>query len=173
MSGVVVKVPCAPQPLACILRAGMTSRSKCASFSSSQMSWSRAGPRRPAVRIFVLSGTGAPVALVKRSGFDTMNSRFQKFCIAKRDFLALPLRTADDTAEVHALELCILVRQYVCLHIAECRLGLVLDAVVKGLDDVFFEALGARIRCDDRFAIGAGEFRVGDSENIHLDTVGQ
>jgi hypothetical protein len=31
--------------------------------------------------------------------------------------------------------------------------------------------LDARIRGDDRFAIGVGEFRVGDSENIHLDTV--
>src|SRR6202011_4319470 len=80
MSWVVVKVPCAPQPLACILRSGMTSRSKCARFSISQMSWSRAGPRRPAVKIFVLSGTGAPVALVKCSGFDIMNSQFQKFC---------------------------------------------------------------------------------------------
>src|SRR5260221_1599665 len=32
-----------PQPLACILRSGMTSQSKYASFSISQMSWSRAG----------------------------------------------------------------------------------------------------------------------------------
>ena len=47
-----------------------------------------------------------------------------------------------------------------------------LDAVVKGLDDVFFKVLGARIRGDDRLAISVGEFRVGDSENIHLDTVG-
>jgi hypothetical protein len=38
----------------------------------------------------VLSGTGAPVALVKRSGFDIMNSHFQKFCIAKLLFGNLP-----------------------------------------------------------------------------------
>src|SRR6266700_2194827 len=94
-------------------------------------------------------------------------------CWRAMDFLALPVRTADDTAEVHALELWILVRQHICLHIAECRLRLVLDAVVKGLDDVFFKVLGAWIRGDDRFAISVGEFRVGDSENIHLDTVGQ
>jgi hypothetical protein len=31
-----------------------------------------------------LSGTGEPVALVKRSGFDMMNSHFQKFCIVAR-----------------------------------------------------------------------------------------
>src|ERR1700738_2007634 len=90
-----------------------------------------------------------------------------------KNFLALPLRTADDTAEVHAPELWILVRQYICLHVAECSLRLVLDAVVKGLDDIFFKVLGARIRSDDRFAISVGEFRVGDSENIHLDTVSQ
>ena len=58
-----------------------------------------------------------------------------------RNFSALPLRTADDTAEVHALEPWILVRQYICLHIAECRLRLVLDAFVKGLDTVLFEVL--------------------------------
>src|SRR5438105_13630732 len=110
----------------------MTSRSKCASFSISQMSWSKAGPRRPAVNIFVLSATGAPVALVKRSGFDMMNSRFQdsvlrmQVCSAKA-FLALPLRTTDDAAEVHALKSRILVRQHICLHIAECRLRLALD----------------------------------------------
>ena len=74
-----------PRVEACILRSGMTSRSKCASFSISQMSWSRAGPRRPAVIIFVLSGTGAPVALVKRSGFDIMNSQFPGFCYCKLD----------------------------------------------------------------------------------------
>jgi hypothetical protein len=90
-----------------------------------------------------------------------------------RDFLALPLRGADDTAEVHALEPWILVRQDICLHIAEGRLRLLLDAIVKGLDDVFFKVLGARIRGDDRFTVSVGEFRVGDSENIHLDTVGQ
>src|ERR1700730_3649907 len=79
-----------PQPLACILRSGMTSRSKCASFSISQMSWSRAGPRRPAVKIFVLSGTGAPVALVKRSVFDIMNSHFLvRKCYAQNGWLLL------------------------------------------------------------------------------------
>jgi len=67
------------------------------------------------------------------------------------------------TLQSSRLEFWILVRQYICLHIAECRLRLVLDAVVKGLDDVFFKVLGARIRGDDRFAISVGEFRVGAS----------
>ena len=37
---------------------------KCAIFSMSQISWSNAGPRGPAVMMLVLSNTGAPVALV-------------------------------------------------------------------------------------------------------------
>ena len=60
-----VKVPKAPEPLACMRRSGMTSRSKCASFSISQMSWRSAGPRRPAVMMLRLSLTGAPVACVR------------------------------------------------------------------------------------------------------------
>jgi hypothetical protein len=63
MSCVTVKVPWAPQPWACIRRSGITSRSKCASFSISQMPCSSAGPRGPAVMMFVLSATGAPAAL--------------------------------------------------------------------------------------------------------------
>ena len=47
-------------------RSGITSRSKCASFSISQMSCSSAGPRGPAVMLLVLSATGAPLSLVKR-----------------------------------------------------------------------------------------------------------
>src|ERR1700680_5019228 len=66
MSWVTVKVPWAPQPLACMRRSGITSRSKCAIFSISQMSCSSAGPRGPAVMMLVLSATGAPVALVNR-----------------------------------------------------------------------------------------------------------
>src|SRR5258708_26956928 len=75
MSWVTVKVPWAPQPLACMRRSGITSRSKCAIFSISQMSCSRAGPRGPAVRMLVLSATGAPVALVKT--FDVDMDRLQ------------------------------------------------------------------------------------------------
>src|ERR1700687_358763 len=89
------------------------------------------------------------------------------------DLSALPLRTADDTAEVHTLELRILVREHICFHIAECRLRLVLDAVVKGLDDIFFKMLGARICGDDCLAISVGEFRVGNSKNIHLYAIRQ
>src|SRR5260370_5373134 len=64
MSWVTVKVPKAPEPLACIRRSGITSRSKCAIFSRNQMFWSNAGPRSPAVAMFWLSSTGAPNAVV-------------------------------------------------------------------------------------------------------------
>src|SRR2546430_15340773 len=56
-------------------RSGITSRSKCAIFSSSQMSCSSAGPRGPAVMMLVLSATGAPVALVKTFDVDMSTPR--------------------------------------------------------------------------------------------------
>ena len=49
MERVTVKVPQAPEPLACMRRSGMTSRLKWACFSSSQASWRATGPRGPAV----------------------------------------------------------------------------------------------------------------------------
>jgi hypothetical protein len=64
MSWVTVKVPKAPEPLACIRRSGITSRSKWASFSRNQTSWSSIGPRGPAVSTFWLSTTGAPATVV-------------------------------------------------------------------------------------------------------------
>src|SRR5579863_5507780 len=73
MSWVTVKVPWAPDPLACMRRSGITSRWKCASFSISQTSWSNAGPRGPAVKMFTLSVTGAPDACV-RNGLLVLSS---------------------------------------------------------------------------------------------------
>ena len=71
-------------------RSGITSRSKCAIFSMSQMSCSSAGPRGPAVMMLVLSATGAPVALVKTFDEDMVNSyvlclRLRKFARARRN----------------------------------------------------------------------------------------
>ena len=65
MSWVTVKVPNAPEPLACMRRSGMTSRTKLASFSLSHTSCDSSGPRGPAVRLFWLSGTGAPNWVVR------------------------------------------------------------------------------------------------------------
>jgi electron transport complex protein RnfE len=49
ISCVTVNVPYAPDPLACILLSGITSLSKCASFSKNHTSCSIIGPRGPAV----------------------------------------------------------------------------------------------------------------------------
>src|SRR5947208_2137892 len=147
-------------------RSGITSRSKCASFSISQMSCSRAGPRGPAVMMLVLSATGAPVALVNRSVLDMVGSLVLDLGLVKvRDFarpppaaqifdrkscggLPAPGGVADHAAEIAARETRILIREHVGLHIAEGRFGLVLDAVVEGLDDVFLEVRAARVCMD-------------------------
>src|SRR3546814_17188518 len=60
MSLVTVKVPKAPEPLACMRRSGITSRTKLASFSLSHTSCDSSGPRGPAVRLSWLLGTGEP-----------------------------------------------------------------------------------------------------------------
>ena len=64
MSCVTVKVPKAPDPLACMRRSGITSRSKWASFSRYHTSCSMAGPRTPAVWMFWLSAMGFPFSEV-------------------------------------------------------------------------------------------------------------
>src|SRR3954452_14995 len=51
--------------------------------------------------------------------------------------LPAPGRSSDDAAKIAACEVRILVRKHVSLDVAECRLRLVLDAVVEGLNDVF------------------------------------
>ena len=58
--------------------------------------------------------------------------------------LPTPRGSSDDAAEIAAPEGRILIRQDICFHIAEGRLRLVLDTVIEGLDDVFFEMRAAR-----------------------------
>src|SRR3984893_6803526 len=161
MSCVTVKVPWAPQPLACMRRSGITSRSKCAIFSISQISCSSAGPRRPAVMMLVLSATGAPVAFVNRFSVAMISScvglnlsgyvacaGIEPACSADGSLSAFDLRgiaglpaprgAADHAAEVAAMEVRVLISENVGVDVAEGRLRLVLVAVVEGLDDVFF-----------------------------------
>src|SRR3977135_2586133 len=66
---------------------------------------------------------------------------------------APPGRSADHAAEITAPESRVLVREHVGLDVAECRVGLMLDAVVEGLNDVFLELLGPRMRVHHRFAL--------------------
>src|SRR5271163_4400344 len=158
MSCVTVKVPYAPQPLACIRRSGITSRSKCASFSISQMSCNSAGPRGPAVMMLVLSATGEPLALVK--GFvDAMaNSPWVGSRRVRKRFSAGPGRGADYLTKIYRPEGRILVGEHIGLDIAKGRLGLVVDGVIEGLDDLFLEAARARVCVDDGLAFSVGEF---------------
>src|SRR5690625_2028062 len=65
MSLVTVKVPKAPEPLACMRRSGITSRTKLASFSFSQVACAKSGPRGPAVRLSRLVVTGVPALAVR------------------------------------------------------------------------------------------------------------
>src|ERR1700682_3723245 len=52
---------------------------------------------------------------------------------------ASPGRSANHAAEIAAPESRVLVREHVGLDVAERRVGLVFDAVVERLDDVFLE----------------------------------
>ena len=63
----------------------------------------------------------------------------------------------------------ILVREHVGLHIAEGRFGLVLDAVVEGLDDVFLEMRSARMCMHHRLALRVAVFGISQAEHVHFD----
>src|ERR1700716_1207170 len=82
---------------------------------------------------------------------------------------APPGRSANHAAEIAAPESRVLVREHVGLDIAECRVGLVLDAVVERLDDVLLELRGARMRVHDCFAFLTAVFGIAQPQYIHLD----
>src|SRR5712671_8198743 len=173
MSCVTVKVPWAPQPLACMRRSGITSRSKCASFSISQISCSSAGPRGPAVMMLVLSATGAPVALVNRFVADMRAFLGLDEKGAGRSWcLAGPGRGADHAAEILGPKRWILVGEHVGLDIAEGRFRFEVDGIVEGLNYLFLEAAGARVDADNGFALGFREVGKSDAEHVHLDAGG-
>src|SRR6267142_2713499 len=86
--------------------------------------------------------------------------------------LAGPGRGADHTAEILGPEGGILVGEHVGVDSAEGRLWLAVEAVVKGLDDLFLEAAGAWVRADHGFALGLGELGKSDAEHVHLDAGG-
>lgn len=68
---------------------------------------------------------------------------------------------ADDAAEVAAVEMRLLVGDHIGLDVAEGRVGLVFNAVVEGLDDVFLELRGAREGFDYGLALGVGIVGIG------------
>src|SRR6266446_7854622 len=80
-----------------------------------------------------------------------------------RDPLASPGRSANHAAEIAAPESRVLVREHVGLDVAECRVGLVFDAIVERLDDAFLELIGARMRVHDRFTFSVAVFGISQS----------
>src|SRR3981081_3161403 len=170
-------------------RSGITSRSKCAIFSISQMSCSSAGPRGPAVMMLVLSATGEAGALGDTLsfgliGFPVVSLRAPRSragrpgrrlkllrCFDCRRSWGLPAPggSSDDVAKIDAGEMRILVRQHVGVDVAEGRLRLVLVAVVEGLDDVFLEMRAARMRAHHRLALRVAVARIVDPEHVHFD----
>src|ERR1700681_22217 len=80
---------------------------------------------------------------------------------------ASPGRSANHAAEIAAPESRVLVREHVGLDVAECRVGLVFDAVVERLDDVFLELIGARMRVYDRFVFPVTVFGIGQPQHVH------
>src|SRR5205807_2937819 len=79
---------------------------------------------------------------------------------------------ADHAAEILGPEPGVLIGKHIGFDIAEGRLGLVVNAVIEGLDDLFFEAAGTRMRVDNRFTLGIREFGKSDAEHVHLDAGG-
>jgi hypothetical protein len=71
---------------------------------------------------------------------------------------------ADHAAEIAAPEGRILVRENIGLHVAEGRLRLVLDAVVEGLDDVFFEMYVPRMGMNYRLALFIAVFGISEAK---------
>src|ERR1700722_3470196 len=100
MSFVTVKVPKPPAPFACIRRSGITSRSKCASFSRNQTSCRSAGPRGPAVSVFWLSTTGAPKAVVSLVMGDPFSNGFERYQAGRRAWITRAIRRARSRRSV-------------------------------------------------------------------------
>src|SRR5580704_16925018 len=73
-----------------------------------------------------------------------------------------PRRCADHAAEVAALEGGVLVRKNVCLDVAECRMRLVLEAIVECLDDVFLEVITARMCLEHHVSLRIAVLGIGE-----------
>src|SRR5882672_2357726 len=84
--------------------------------------------------------------------------------------LPSPGRGADHAAEIAAPEGRILIRENIGFHIAERRLRLMLDAVIEGLDDVFFEMRCPRMCMHPRLALRIAVLGTAKPEHIHSVT---
>lgn len=79
-----------------------------------------------------------------------------------------PLRLQDEVAEVDASIVGITTGENVGFDVAERGLRLLDGAASEGVDDATFEIAAARMRRDDRLALGLGEGVVVDADDVHL-----
>ena len=103
----------------------------------------------------------APVALVKRFVADMRVPWVVWRGVRPGRHSAGSRGGADHAAEILGPEGGILVGEHIGLDVPEGCLGFVVNAVVEGLDDLFLEAAGARVRADDSFAVGLGDLGKG------------
>src|ERR1700716_1284244 len=82
--------------------------------------------------------------------------------------LRAPSGAADHAAEISSREMRVLVGEHVGLDVAEGSVRLVPDAVVEGLDDLFLEAVAARMRLHHRPALCVGKFGISNAQHVHL-----
>src|ERR1700739_4829481 len=83
--------------------------------------------------------------------------------------LAVPVGSSDDAAKIDVGEARVLVCEHVGVDVAEGCLRLVLVAVVKCLDDVFFEMRRTRMCTHHRLALRVAVFGISDAKYVHFD----
>src|ERR1700729_1418755 len=84
----------------------------------------------------------------------------------------LPRGPTDHAAKVASPETRIFVCEHVGIYGAECRIRLVPETVIEGLDDIFLEAAAAWVGANDRLSLRLGVVSIGKSQHIHFDTRG-
>jgi hypothetical protein len=77
--------------------------------------------------------------------------------------LAAPSRIKDDAAKVRAFEFWVAQREHVVVHGSPSGLRLMAESIVKGMDDLLFEVVSARMRCDYRLPMSVGYVQVTDA----------
>src|ERR1700722_2006081 len=85
----------------------------------------------------------------------------------------LPRGSTDHAAKVASPETRIFVCEHVGIYGAKCRIRLVPETVVKGLDDIFLEAAAAWVGANDGLPLRLGVVGIGKSQHIHLDARGE
>jgi hypothetical protein len=86
--------------------------------------------------------------------------------------LFAPGRVEDDAAKVGSLERGVVQGKHVRVHGAGGGFRLVAETIVKGMNDLFFEVISARMRRDDFLALTVRYIEVSDAKDVHLNACG-